>query len=141
MLALQTLKSIGPHYIKRLNEFGIHTSQDLLTHIDSSADLYNLAEDTDISVTLLNSWINLLSLTKLPGMQQDEVAALIQAGVRSISDLASYSAQELEVALHWANLVSRHLPELPRRTVLQTWIDQARQLLIHEASSPPPLAC
>lgn len=129
MLALQTLKSIGPHYVKRLNEFGIHTSQDLLTHIDSSAALHNLAEDTDISATLLDSWIKLLSLTKLPDMQQNEVAALAQAGVRSLSDLASYSPQELEVSLHWSNLVSRHLPELPGRSVLQKWIDQARQQL------------
>jgi hypothetical protein len=125
VLPVIEIEGLGPVMAERLERSGVRTTKDLLR-----IDPRQVSSETGISERLLGNFRAMADLLQLPGIYPDQAAALVFAGVRSLSDLKSGSPAELAKAVN--NVAKDHNLKLRGKMTasrIRAWQEKIAKLL------------
>lgn len=128
-MKIEDVEGIGPTYAAKLQEAGIHTTDDMLMAGATPAGRDKVADMTGISGKLILEWTNHVDLMRIDGVGSEYSDLLEAAGVDSPAELAQRNAanlaqtfQELDAAR--PDMVRR----VPSQATIEGWIAQAKKL-------------
>ena len=122
------LYGLEPALAESLRAAGCQTTRDLLEACRTPLDRRVLAVSTAQSEERILRWAQLAALYELPELEEFGVALLCEAGVTSVSELATASAQELLERFDKLHCLGGLYETLPTVETVEAWIDQAREL-------------
>lgn len=125
---IEEIEFIGPVYGAKLREQGIATTDDLLDICGGKKGRSDTAEKTGISEKSILTWVNNADLMRLKGVGKQFAELLEAAGVDTVKELRTRRADNLAAKLDEVNEVKKlnkgHISE----SMVQGWIDQAKEL-------------
>jgi predicted flap endonuclease-1-like 5' DNA nuclease len=129
VVPIDEIPGIGPKYASRLAEAGVVTTSALLERCSDHESLERLADQTDISATLLDEWAMAADLTRVEGIGPEYMETLNAAGVATIADLAAATPNELAQRITRAARETGFVSSEPSTQTLRTWTGSAKQLV------------
>ncbi|MDJ0844504.1 DUF4332 domain-containing protein [Crocosphaera sp.] len=117
---------------KQLKSLGINNSQDLLKVTQTKAHKQQLANQLKCQLQLINKWVALSDLARIPSVGYDYCGLILHSGIISVNQLAETSVSSLHrniLKLQVATLQQRNL--CPPPNVVQTWINEAKIMVKH----------
>ena len=128
MAKLSKVEGIGEVYAQKLRATGITTTQALLEKGASSQGRTEIAEKTGISERLILEWVNHVDLFRIKGVGEEYSDLLEEAGVDTVPELAQRNSEHLHQRLVAVNQEKRLVRQLPTRSQVSNWIEQAKRL-------------
>jgi predicted flap endonuclease-1-like 5' DNA nuclease len=128
MAKLAKVEGIGKVYAQKLQEAGIRTTQALLEKGATPQGREEMAEKTGISGKLILEWVNHIDLFRIKGVGEEYSDLLEAAGVDTVPELAQRNPENLYQKLATVNQEKKLVRQLPTRTQISNWIEQAKQL-------------
>lgn len=128
-MKIEDVEGIGPAYAAKLTAAGVTSTDDLLEQGAKASGRATLETATGIDHDLILEWVNHVDLMRINGIGSEYSDLMEAAGVDSPAELAQRNAANLantfqEVIAALPGDVRR----IPSETVVQGWIDQARNL-------------
>ncbi len=119
---------IGPAYAAALRAQGIKKVADLLEAGNTRADRVQLAKATGISPKLLMTWVNHADLMRITQVGPVYSRMLEDAGVDTVAELSTRSAQNLFVALQAVQTKGGKtmVDRMPSLATVSRWVERAR---------------
>ncbi len=112
---------------EQLKLLGINDSQDLLKVTQTKANQQNLANQLKCQLRLINKWVALADLARVPSVGCDHCGVILHSGIISVKQLAQTPVSSLHrqiLKLQVATLQNKDL--CPSPDVVQTWINEAK---------------
>jgi len=128
MAKLSKVEGIGEVYAQKLRATGITTTQALLEKGASSQGRTEIAEKTGISERLILEWVNHVDLFRIKGVGEEYSDLLEEAGVDTVPELAQRNPEHLHQKLVAVNQEKKLVRQLPTRSQVSDWIEQAKRL-------------
>lgn len=128
MAKLSKVEGIGQVYAQKLRATGITTTQALLEKGASPQGRTEIAEKTDISEKLILEWVNHVDLFRIKGVGEEYSDLLEEAGVDTVPELAQRNPEHLHQKLVAVNQEKKLVRQLPTRSQVSDWIEQAKRL-------------
>lgn len=122
------IEGIGETYAGKLEQVGIHSTNDLLDKAGTKAGREVLAAATKIPETLILTWVNHADLFRLNGVAGQTAELLEAAGVDSVKELATRNAANLHVKMLEVNQQYGLSGKVPSEDTLQGMILAAKGL-------------
>ena len=122
------IEGIGEVYARKLKDAGVPTPEALLKTGSTPKGRQEIAEKSGISGKLILVWINHVDLLRVKSMSPDWAELLEAAGVDTVPELAQRAPENLLAKLLEVNQEKKLARELPTLTVVEGWIEQAKQL-------------
>lgn len=114
----------------QLKVCGINTTEQLLQQTETLQDKQALAQQLQVNLRIINKWVALADLARLPSVSYQYSGVLLHSGVASVSQLIEIPASRLHrqiLRLHVTTLQKKTL--CPPVKIVQQWITEARSLL------------
>ncbi|MBL8230462.1 MAG: DUF4332 domain-containing protein [Bryobacterales bacterium] len=127
-MKVEEIEGIGPAYQAKLNEAGITTVEQLLETGALPKGRKEIAEKTGITETLILKWTNHADLIRVNGIGPQFAELLEAAGVDTVKELRNRNAENLAAKIKEVNEAKNLTGSLPSASVVQGWIDHAKQL-------------
>lgn len=127
-MKVEEIEGIGPAYQAKLNEAGITTVEQLLETCAGPKGRKEIAERTGITETLILKWTNHADLIRVNGIGPQYAELLEAAGVDTVKELRNRNAENLAAKIKEVNEAKNLTGSLPSASVVQGWIDHAKQL-------------
>ncbi|MCS7024718.1 MAG: DUF4332 domain-containing protein [Bryobacteraceae bacterium] len=127
-MKVEEIEGIGPAYQSKLNQVGITTVEQLLEVCGAPKGRKEIAEKTGISESLILKWTNHADLIRINGIGPQYAELLEAAGVDTVKELRNRNAENLHAKIQEVNEVKKLTGNIPSVSVVQGWIDQAKQL-------------
>jgi predicted flap endonuclease-1-like 5' DNA nuclease len=125
---IEHIEGIGPYFAKRLAEFGVKTTADLLEKTRFPAHRKNFALTTGISEAMLLKWANHADLMRVNGIGPQYSELLEASGVDTVRELRQRTAEHLAARMEDVN-EHRHLCRAtPAPRMVAGWIQQANHM-------------
>ena len=128
-MKIEDVEGIGGTYATKLQEVGIHTTDDLLMAGGPATNRAKVAEMTGISEKLILEWVNHADLMRIPGVGSEYADLLEAAGVDSPAELVQRNAANLAITFQELDAAR---PNTTRRTpsqaTVEEWIAAAKTL-------------
>ncbi len=128
MAKVEDIEGIGPTYAKKLVDAGIKTTEALLEAGTTPKERANLAAKTGISEKLILEWVNLADLFRIKGVGEEYSDLLEEAGVDTVAELATRSADNLHAKILDINKEKKLTRRPPTLDDIKQWISQAKKL-------------
>jgi predicted flap endonuclease-1-like 5' DNA nuclease len=128
MAKLTKVEGIGAAYAQDLQEAGVATTGALLKKGGSPQGRKEIAEKTGISGKLILRWVNHIDLFRIKGVGEEYADLLEAAGIDTVPELAQRNPENLHHKLVAVNREKKLVRQLPTRTQVGDWIEQAKQL-------------
>jgi predicted flap endonuclease-1-like 5' DNA nuclease len=128
MAKLSKVEGIGEVYAQKLRATGITTTQALLEKGASPQGRTEIAEKTGISEKLILEWVNHVDLFRIKGVGEEYSDLLEEAGVDTVPELAQRNPEHLHQKLVAVNQEKKLVRQLPTRSQVSNWIEQAKRL-------------
>ena len=128
MAKLSKVEGIGEFYAQKLRAAGITTTQALLEKGASPQGRTEIAEKTGISGKLILEWVNHVDLFRIKGVGEEYSDLLEEAGVDTVPELAQRNPEHLHQRLIAVNQEKKLVRQLPTRSQVSNWIEQAKRL-------------
>ena len=128
MAKLSKVEGIGEFYAQKLRAAGIATTQALLEKGASPQGRTEIAEKTGISGKLILEWVNHVDLFRIKGVGEEYSDLLEEAGVATVPELAQRNPEHLHQKLVAVNQEKKLVRQLPTRSQVSDWIEQAKRL-------------
>ena len=128
MAKLSKVEGIGEVYAQKLRATGITTTQALLEKGASPQGRTEIAEKTGISGKLILEWVNHVDLFRIKGVGEEYSDLLEEAGVDTVPELAQRNPEHLHQKLVAVNQEKKLVRQLPTRSQVSNWIEQAKRL-------------
>jgi predicted flap endonuclease-1-like 5' DNA nuclease len=128
MAKLSKVEGIGEVYAQKLRATGITTTQALLEKGASPQGRTEIAEKTGISERLILEWVNHVDLFRIKGVGEEYSDLLEEAGVDTVPELAQRNPEHLHQNLVAVNQEKKLVRQLPTRSQVSDWIEQAKRL-------------
>jgi predicted flap endonuclease-1-like 5' DNA nuclease len=128
MAKLSKVEGIGEVYGQKLRATGITTTQALLEKGASRQGRTEIAEKTGISERLILEWVNHVDLFRIKGVGEEYSDLLEEAGVDTVPELAQRNPEHLHQKLVAVNQEKKLVRQLPTRSQVSDWIEQAKRL-------------
>jgi predicted flap endonuclease-1-like 5' DNA nuclease len=125
---LERIEGIGTVYARQLNEAGIYTCDDLLAAGATRQGRQALAEKTDLSDKRLLTWVNMVDLFRVKGIDSEYANLLEAAGVDSVPELAQRNPENLHQKLAEVNESENLVRRLPGISEVTDWVAQAKDM-------------
>ncbi len=125
---LETLKGIGAADGAKLKAAGITAPLLLLRKGATRQGRHEIAEKTGISEASILQWVNHVDLFRVRGIGPEYADLLEQAGVDTVTELATRNANNLHQKIVAANETEKLVHKPPTLAQVANWIDQARKL-------------
>jgi len=128
MAKLSKVEGIGEFYAQKLRAAGVRTTQALLEKGASPQGRTEIAEKTGISGKLILEWVNHVDLFRIKGVGEEYSDLLEAAGVDTVPELAQRNPEHLHQKLVAVNREKKLVRQLPTRSQVSDWIEQAKRL-------------
>ena len=125
---LESVEGIGAAYVTALKAAGITTKRRLLLAGATPESRANLAEQTKISVKLIDKWVSAVDLARVTGVKAQFSELLVAGGVPTVGRLAEQEAGELHDQLAELNKAKNITRLVPGKDQLGKWIEEAKGL-------------
>ncbi len=135
---IEELKSIGKQHTQRLREINIETTQQLLNHTNTPAAIAELGRRLNEEESLIQTWISMADLIRVPGIRGQFAELITRSGVLSVTQLAAQNAPELTMKISDSYQLAVKNAELstkgnrycakPSIDMVNVWIDAAKEL-------------
>ncbi|NJK80733.1 MAG: DUF4332 domain-containing protein [Chloroflexaceae bacterium] len=112
----------------QLLEMGITTTYQLLERVMDGTSHRALAEQLNVPVSQITSWVNRADLMRLNGVGREMANLLEEGGVDSCKELQHRVAANLQAKLKEINNAQKIAHHAPTVTQVQSWIEQAKKL-------------
>jgi predicted flap endonuclease-1-like 5' DNA nuclease len=127
-MKIEAIEGIGPVFAKKLRAKGVRSTGELLKRGASKKGRVALAEETDISHTLILEWVNLADLMRIKGIGEEYSDLLEEAGVDTIKELRNRSAKNLHAKILEVNAKKKLVRRPPTLAQVEGWVKQAKAL-------------
>jgi predicted flap endonuclease-1-like 5' DNA nuclease len=127
-MKVEDIEGIGPAYQAKLYEAGITTVEQLLDTCAGPKGRKELAAKTGITETLILKWTNHADLIRVNGIGPQFAELLEAAGVDTVKELRNRNAENLAAKIKEVNDAKNLTGSLPSASMVQGWIDHAKQL-------------
>ena len=128
MTKLLDVEGIGAVYAEKLQAGGISTTETLLEKGATPKGRVELSDKTGISPALILRWVNHVDLFRIKGVAGQYAELLEAAGVDTVPELAQRNAASLHQKLAATNQQRKCVRQLPTRTQVESWVEQAKKL-------------
>ncbi len=128
---IEQLPGLNKGNQEQLKSLGINNTEVLLNSTKTQANKQSLANQLKSPVQLINKWLALADLARVPTVGCDYCGLILHSGIISVKQLAKTSVSSLHrqiLKLQVATLQRKDL--CPSPDVVQTWINEAQKLLI-----------
>ena len=128
MPKLENVEGIGDVYGAKLREAGIRSIASLLDKGSTPQGRQEIAEKSGISGKRILTWINHADLKRIKGVERQYSELLEAAGVDTVMELAQRNPENLLQKMLETNEEKRLVRRPPSHSMVQKWIEQAKQL-------------
>lgn len=128
MTKLLDVEGIGPVYAEKLKAGGIPTVEALLEMGATPKGRVEISEKAGISPAQILRWVNHVDLFRIKGVAGQYAELLEAAGVDTVPELAQRNAANLHQKLAETNQEKKRVRQLPTRTQVESWVEQAKKL-------------
>jgi predicted flap endonuclease-1-like 5' DNA nuclease len=128
MTRLLDVEGIGAVYAEKLKAGGIPTVEALLEKGATPKGRVEITDKTGISAALILRWVNHVDLFRIKGVAGQYAELLEAAGVDTVPELAQRNAAKLHQKLAETNQEKKCVRQLPTRTQVESWVEQAKKL-------------
>lgn len=125
---VEQIEGIGASYAAKLNEYGIHTTEELLSQCAKPAGRSKVAEGTGISSKLILTWTNHADLMRIKGVAGQFAELLEAAGVDTVKELKHRVPANLHAKLVEVNEKKNLCNRVPAEVEVERMIAQAKEL-------------
>ncbi|MGB5770685.1 MAG: DUF4332 domain-containing protein [Crocosphaera sp.] len=116
---------------EQLKSLGINNTEVLLNSTKTQANKQSLANQLKSPVQLINKWVALADLARVPIVGCDYCGLILHSGIISVKQLAQTSVSSLHRQILKLQVATLQRQDLcPSPDVVQTWINEAKKLLI-----------
>ncbi|MGB5595607.1 MAG: DUF4332 domain-containing protein [Crocosphaera sp.] len=116
---------------EQLKSLGINNTEVLLNSTKTQAQKQSLANQLKSPVQLINKWVALADLARVPIVGCDYCGLILHSGIISVKQLAQTSVSSLHRQILKLQVATLQRQDLcPSPDVVQTWINEAKKLLI-----------
>lgn len=128
MANLTKIEGIGANYVEKLKKNGITTTETLLERGATSKGRREISQMTGISEERILRWVNLSDLFRIKGIGEEYSDLLEAAGVDTVPEMAKRNPENLYEMLMTVNQEKNLVRQVPSRTTVTTWIENAKTL-------------
>jgi len=128
MAKITEVEGIGAVNGQKLRQAGIKTTGALLKAGANAHGRREIAEKTGIAESTILEWVNHVDLFRIKGVAEEYAELLEVAGVDTVPELAQRNPDNLHEKLIAVNEQKKLVRQLPAKTQVTTWIEQAKQL-------------
>ena len=129
------IEGIGPEFARKLEAAGVAMTNDLLVRTVDPGSRLDLSAQTGIGEAYIDRWAEMANLMRLKGIGPQYSELLVSAGVVSLEQLATRSAEDLVQALERVNTERKLATSPPTLSEVQAWFRELAKL-----PSPIPLS-
>ncbi len=128
MARIDQVAGIGHREATKLRKAGVRTSNGLIEAASGRKERGWLSGVTGIDQRDLQQWVNHSDLLRVKGVGAEYAELLVAAGVDTLRDLRRRNATALLAKIIGLNGVSKVVQRLPTESMVESWIDAARDL-------------
>lgn len=125
---VEQIEGIGKAYASKLNELGIHTTDDLLDRCATPAGRAKLFDESAIPAALILKWTNHADLMRIKGIAGQFAELLEASGVDSVKELRHRVPENLHERLQEVNDVRNLCNRVPSLAEVKDMIEQSKAL-------------
>lgn len=122
------IEGIGTAYAAKLNELGIHTTDDLLDRCATPAGRAKLEEESAIPAKLILKWTNHADLMRIKGVAGQFAELLEASGVDTVKELRHRVPENLHTRLQEVNDVRNLCNRVPSLAEVKEMVEQVKNL-------------
>ncbi len=128
---IEQLPRLNKRNQEQLKSLGINNTEVLLNSTKTQANKQSLANQLKSPVQLINKWVALADLARVPIVGCDYCGLILHSGIISVKQLAQTSVSSLHRQILKLQVATLQRQDLcPSPDVVQTWINEAKKLLI-----------
>jgi hypothetical protein len=128
---IEQLPGLNKRNQEQLKSLGINNTEVLLNSTKTQANKQSLANQLKSPVQLINKWVALADLARVPIVGCDYCGLILHSGIISVKQLAQTSVSSLHRQILKLQVATLQRQDLcPSPDVVQTWINEAKKLLI-----------
>jgi hypothetical protein len=125
---IEEIEGIGKGYAERLRKINIATTRQLLDKASNSAIITQIASQVNKKEKLIQSWISMADLIRVPGVRGKFAELIAATGVKSVQQLAVQEAPELTKNMAYINASENRNRTTPSIDMVMVWIAAANGL-------------
>ena len=122
------IEGVGEAYARKLEDAGVHSTEDLLNRASTPGGRGELASSTGISPKLILKWANHADLFRIKGVAGQFAELLEAAGVDTVKELRHRVASNLHAKLEEVNGQKNLCNRVPSVSEIEKMIAQAKEL-------------
>jgi len=128
MASIDAIEGIGHAYATKLRKAKVRTTEALLKAGATRKGRKELAEAAGLSEAKVLEWVNRADLMRVSGVGEEYSDLLEAAGVDSVKELRRRNSANLLTAMVDTNAKKRLVRRLPTQSMVDRWIDHAKEL-------------
>ena len=128
MMAVDKLVGVDDNIATALFNVGIFTTRDLLKRASTKDGRRAISIVTGIGEDRLLEWVYMADLMRINGIGPLYAKLLIDAGIKSIPELARSNDRDIYLRVARANARLRLVKKVPTILQIRDWIRQARRV-------------
>ena len=125
---IEDIEGIGPKTGAILRKNGVSSVDKLLKAGSDKKGRAKLAEQTQLSESLILKCVNMADLFRIKGVASQYAELLEGAGVDTVKELKHRNAENLAAKMEEVNKAKRLVRKVPSEKVISSWIEQAKSL-------------
>jgi len=125
---IEEIEGIGKGYAERLQKLKIATTLQLLDKVSNPAIITQIAHQVNKKEKLVQSWISMADLIRVPGIRGKFAELIAATGVKSVQQLATQEGSELTKKMADINARENRNRTTPSIDMVTVWIAAAKSL-------------
>ena len=123
---IEEVEGIGPGYGKRLRKLNINRTLELLEKGSEKESRAEIAKGVDLEAFVIDKWVSMSDLLRLPGVRGQFAELLEASGVKSVHEMASLSANAVAEKMKITNDKEHRIPfNRPEAEMMSEWTNMA----------------
>ncbi len=127
-VVLAKLYGVDDDLERKLKAKGVKDSEDLIALTQRNGDAHALAAELDIDDETMRCLVNRAHLVRIRGIGEAYTMLLEEAGVKSVTDLAAKSPEDLRSKLEQINQDHKMVGRVPALAMVNGWVNKAQKL-------------
>jgi len=125
---IEEIEGIGKSYAERLRKIRIATTRQLLDKGTHSAIISEIASQVNKKEKIVQSWISMADLIRVPGIRGKFAELLAVSGINSVQQLAKQEGSDLITKIAEINISENRNRTVPTLEMVTVWIAAAKNL-------------
>ena len=125
---IHKLYGIEPSLEMKLKARGIKDSEDLLRACRTPREVAELAQSSDLEVSVLMKLLHRAELARIRGIGETYTMLLEEAGVSTTRELAATAPDDLRGRLTRINASKKLVGRIPAQAMVNGWVSKAQRM-------------